>query len=169
MGFWVCFLVVNCEFGHYIIKILRLTMFLLFDWFLFLNLHTDRDWNLNFLLKISRQHLTSLQLTFGKWSLKGRNWYWTFNYTLVQNYFKTQCNLQPHLLLANMLLSVFLGWHSQPIWNEAPQEQYFWRVLPANHVSEEARHPEGSAVDRVRVWERTGLRRGGQRVVLPPV
>lgn len=63
----------------------------------------------------------------------------------------------------------FPGWHSQQIWNEAAQEQHLWRVLPAYYVPEEAWHLEGSAVDWVWVWERTGLWGRGQRVVLPPI
>lgn len=91
--------------------------------------------------------------------------------TSKYKYFSSlQLTLEPHFpqLPFGWHSTLFVpGWHSQPIWNEAPQEQHLWRVLPAYHVPEEAWHLEGSAVDWVWVWERAGLWRRGQRVVLP--
>lgn len=101
---------------------------------------TNQDWYLDCLFNNCCQHLTS-----------------------EVDYMFLSC----HCITWDFLF--ILGWHSQPIWNEATQEQHLRRVLPANHVAEEARHPEGSAVDWVWVRERTGLRRCGARVVLPLV
>lgn len=48
-----------------------------------------------------------------------------------------------------LICGVCPGGHSQPIRDEAAQEQHLRGVVPANHVPEEAGHPEGAAVDRV--------------------
>lgn len=78
----------------------------------------------------------------------------------------SKVNLQTKTLLFFQLFQ-FPGWHSQPLWDEASQDQHLRGVVPTHHVSKEARRSEGAAVDRVWVGEGPGLRRRGQGVVLP--